>query len=89
MERDIAFKETLTKLSKELPKVKYKNGDLSDIGNEVGFQLGSILKDMTENEIKEIEKVIDESIQDSIVKAENAMKPTKDRLFTGVFHEKA
>ena len=43
----------------------------------------------TENEIKEIEKVIDESIQDSIVKAENAMKPTKDRLFTGVFHEKA
>ena len=53
MERDINFKETLTKLSKELPKVKYNNGDISDIGNEVGFQLGSLLKDMTENEIKD------------------------------------
>ena len=53
MERDINFKETLTKLSKELPKVKYNNGDISDIGNEVGFQLGSILKDMTEEEIRD------------------------------------
>lgn len=52
MERDIKFKKVLTKLSKKLPKVKYKNGDISDIGNEVGFQLGSILKDMTEEEIK-------------------------------------
>lgn len=53
MERDINFKKTLTKLSVELPKVQYNNGDLSDIGNEVGFQLGSILKDMTEKEIRD------------------------------------
>ena len=53
MERNIDFKKTLTKLSVELPKVKYNNGDLSDIGNEVGFQLGSILKDMTKKEIRD------------------------------------
>lgn len=53
MERDIEFKETLTKLSTELPKVKYDNGDISDIGNEIGFQLGSILKDMTDEEIRD------------------------------------
>ena len=53
MERNIDFKETLTKLSVELPKVHYNNGDISDIGNEVGFQLGSILKDMTKKEIRD------------------------------------
>jgi len=34
MERDVDFKKTLTKLSKELPKVKYNNGDISDIRSE-------------------------------------------------------
>ena len=53
MERDIDFKKILTKLSLKLPKVKYNNGDLSDIGNEVGIQLGSILKNMTEEEIRD------------------------------------
>ena len=52
MTRDIQFKETMTKLSHKLWTVEYKNGDLSDIGNEVGFCLGSILKDMTEEDIK-------------------------------------
>jgi len=51
MERIIDFKETIARLAEELPKVEYTNGDLIDIGNEIGFQLGSILKDMTENEI--------------------------------------
>ena len=53
MSRDIQFKETITKLSQKLPTVKYNNEDLSDIGNEVGFCLGSILKDMTEEDIRD------------------------------------
>lgn len=51
MEREINFKETLTLLSQNLPSVLYDNGDLSDIGNEIGFQLGSILPNMTDEEI--------------------------------------
>ena len=53
MEREINFKETLTLLSQNLPSVLYNNGDLSDIGNEIGFQLGSILPNMTDEEIRE------------------------------------
>lgn len=53
MEREINFKETLTLLSKNLPSVLYNNGDLSDIGNEIGFQLGSILPNMTDEEIRD------------------------------------
>ncbi len=52
-ERNMEFKDVIKKLAKKLPKVKYNHGDISDIGNEVGFQLGSILKDMTEEEIKD------------------------------------
>ena len=51
--RNMEFIDILNKMAKELPNVKYKNGDLSDIGNEVGFQLGSILADMTEEEIQD------------------------------------
>lgn len=53
MEREINFKETLTLLSQNLPSVLYDNGDLSDIGNEIGFQLGSILPNMTDEEIRD------------------------------------
>ena len=53
MEREINFKETLTLLSQNLPSVLYNNGDLSDIGNEIGFQLGSILPNMTDEEIRD------------------------------------
>lgn len=53
MEREINFKETLTLLSQNLPSVSYDNGDLSDIGNEIGFQLGSILPNMTDEEIRD------------------------------------
>lgn len=52
MDRKINFKETIILLSEKLPSVEYDNGDLSDIGNEIGFQLGSILPDMNEEEIK-------------------------------------
>jgi hypothetical protein len=49
--RDIDMKETLTELGKKLPSVQFSKGDISDIGNEIGFNLGSILKDLTEDEI--------------------------------------
>ena len=49
--REIDMKSTLTELGKRLPSVQFPNGDISDIGNEVGFQLGSVLKNMTEDEI--------------------------------------
>ena len=49
--REIDMKSVLTELGKRLPSVQFLNGDISDIGNEVGFQLGSVLKNMTEDEI--------------------------------------
>jgi hypothetical protein len=52
MNREIDFKEVLNKLSVTLPDVDYINGDLSDIGNEIGFKLGNILFNLTEEEIK-------------------------------------
>ncbi len=51
MTRQIDLIETLKELSTLLPNVEYQNGDISDIGNEIGYQLGSIIKDMTEVEI--------------------------------------
>ncbi len=49
--RKIDMKSVLTEIGQKLPTVEYEKGDISDIGNEVGYQLGSILKDMTEDEI--------------------------------------
>jgi hypothetical protein len=50
--REIEFRNILNKLSENLPNVEYENGDLSDIGNEIGHQLGSIVENITEDEIK-------------------------------------
>jgi hypothetical protein len=52
-EREIEFQEVLNKLGAGLTKVPYQNGDLSDIGNEVGFILGSLLPNMNEEEIRD------------------------------------
>jgi len=52
-EREIEFQEVLNKLGAGLTKVPYQNGDLSDVGNEVGFILGSILPKMNEEEIRD------------------------------------
>jgi hypothetical protein len=52
MNREIDFKDVLIKLSGVLPDVEYVNGDISDIGNEIGFKLGNILSNLTEEEIK-------------------------------------
>ena len=51
MEREIDFKKTLTDISTRLPTVQYDNGDISDIGNEIGYTIGSILENMTQEEI--------------------------------------
>ena len=53
MEREIDFKKILTDISTRLPTVQYDNGDISDIGNEVGFGIGSILENMTQEEIND------------------------------------
>ena len=50
-EREIEFKETANKISEHLNNLKDYNGDISDIGNEIGFAIGSILEHMTEDEI--------------------------------------
>ena len=47
------FKEILNILASRLEQVTYQNGDLSDIGNEIGIQLGSILPGMTEEEVQD------------------------------------
>ena len=53
MEREINFIETLILLSEKLQSVKYEYGDLSDIGNEIGLQLGSIIENMNEDEVSD------------------------------------
>jgi hypothetical protein len=49
--REIDFKETTNKISEHLNNLKNYNGDISDIGNEVGYAIGNILENMTEDEI--------------------------------------
>jgi predicted hydrocarbon binding protein len=39
-------------MSEKALDVKY-NGDISDLGNEVGYCLGHIIKDMTEEQIRD------------------------------------
>jgi hypothetical protein len=51
-EREINFKETCDKISEHLSNLNYDNGDISDVGNEIGFSLGSILNDMNDEEIR-------------------------------------
>jgi len=50
-DRDIEFKNVLHSISLKLDKVEYNNGDISDIGNEVGVAIGTLIPDMTDNEI--------------------------------------
>lgn len=52
MRKEIDFIETLNSISESLKQVKYDNGDLSDIGNEIGYTLGKTLPNLTEEEIK-------------------------------------
>lgn len=50
-ERIMDFKQTITNISEHLKNLSYANGDISDIGNEVGYSIGMSLENMTEDEI--------------------------------------
>lgn len=46
------FKNILEELKKHLENVQYKDGDLSDVGNEIGIVLGNYIEN--EQEFKEL-----------------------------------
>lgn len=49
--REINFKDTINSLITKLGSVEYDNGDLSDLGNEIGIGLGNVLSELSEDEI--------------------------------------
>ena len=49
--REINFKDTINSLITRLGSVEYDNGDLSDLGNEIGIGLGNVLSDLSADEI--------------------------------------
>ena len=51
MGREIKFKEIFEQMCQTFNEVKYTNGDISDVGNEIGYALGKVLVDLTEDEI--------------------------------------
>jgi 2-keto-4-pentenoate hydratase/2-oxohepta-3-ene-1,7-dioic acid hydratase in catechol pathway len=50
-DREIDFKRVAKCVSDHMSDLKYDNGDLSDIGNEIGFSIGQSLKNMSQDEI--------------------------------------
>ena len=50
MERNLVFTEVLIKISDHLAMVTYE-GDLSDIGNEIGYILGNTIPNMNKEEV--------------------------------------
>lgn len=53
MEQQTDFQRTLKLIASKLDSVPYNNGDISDIGNEVGIAVGSILSNFSEEEIND------------------------------------
>ena len=53
MEQETDFQEILKLITLKLNNVSYNNGDISDRGNEVGLAIGSILENMTDEEIND------------------------------------
>jgi hypothetical protein len=51
MEQEIDFQRTLKFITSKLDSVPYNNGDISDIGNEIGIAVGAILENISEEEI--------------------------------------
>ncbi len=51
MEQEIDFQRTLKFITSKLDNVSYNNGDISDIGNEIGIAVGAILENISEEEI--------------------------------------
>ena len=52
-DREIDFQAALKTISSKLKIVTYNNGDISDLGNEVGIATGLALKNMSEDEISQ------------------------------------
>lgn len=52
-DREIDFQNLLKSVSSKLNIVTYNNGDISDLGNEIGIAAGSTIKNMTESEISQ------------------------------------
>lgn len=53
LSREIKFEEVLDQVVNNFKEIKYNNGDISDLGNEVGYAIGTVLPNMTEEEIKD------------------------------------
>ena len=53
MRQDIDFQKILRNIIYELSNLPYDKGDISDIGNEVGIAIGTILSDISEEEIND------------------------------------
>lgn len=51
MEEETGFQKTLKEMAIALNSVSYPNGDISDIGNEVGIAIGTHLSNFSEEEI--------------------------------------
>lgn len=52
-EREIEFDLILEQIIKSFQQIHYVNGDISDLGNEIGFAIGTALPMITEEEIKD------------------------------------
>ena len=53
MNRQIEFGEVFEQMCQTFQEIKYDNGDISDVGNEIGYALGKVLSDLKEDEIKD------------------------------------
>jgi hypothetical protein len=54
MERQIDFKKIMKDISVKLHTMPYDNGDISDIGNEIGLAVGYHIENMTQEEINDL-----------------------------------
>lgn len=52
-ERSIEFRDIFEQLCQTFSEIKYNNGDISDVGNEIGYALGKVLENLQEDEIKD------------------------------------
>jgi hypothetical protein len=52
MEREIKFREVFEEMCRTFNEIEYMNGDISDVGNEIGYALGKVLENLQEDEIK-------------------------------------
>lgn len=54
LSREIKFQEVLDQIVDNFKEIKYHNGDISDLGNEIGYSVGNALPNLTEEEIKDL-----------------------------------